>query len=191
MARILVSGITEIDPSKFNSPINREVNDEYDMSYLNKPNGCLWGSTKVYDKWYMSDWLRFVSDEDFYVEKYQKAIGFTLKKKTRICTINTVEDYRNIMKRYSKKKFKDKPLDRFNSLVIDWEALALDYDAFHLTKIAFLRMRLPLNSNLLRDDNGNRLENFYSYDCETWILFNLDCINKGSILNYSTGVKAL
>ena len=79
---------------------------------------------------------------------------------------------------------------KYNRLVINWDKLSKDYDAFHLTEDAFWSMRLPWDPDELTDVDGNYLENFYSYDCETWIIFNLECINEGSILNHSTGLKS-
>lgn len=190
MSRILTAGISEIDLSKFSLPSER-VQDKYDMSYLNKPNGCLWGSTMLHNEEYLSDWLRWVSSENFQIERYRKAISFTLKRKTKVYTIDIPEDYRNLMKRYSKRKYSNEPLSKFNIKVIDWIKLSKDYDAFHLTRKAFWLMRLPYGTDILRDADGGYMENFYSYDCETWIIFNLDCINKGSIFNHNINLKAL
>ena len=184
MRRILVAGITEIDESKFRSATDKIPEGYYDISYLNKPNGCLWGSTMTPNDYYLSDWLRWVSEEEFHVEKYEVgAISFVLKKKARVCEISSVEDYKNLMKKYFKKKYRYKLFDRDNTKIIDWEMLSRDYDAFHLTKKAFLEMRLPWDRDLLKDEDIY-LGDFYSYDCESWILFNLDCINKGSIMNH-------
>lgn len=189
MPRILVAGIDEIDYLKFNTP-DKVVDGKLDVSFMNKPNGCLWGSTMLHNDYYLSDWLRWVLNEGFYPEKYCKGISFTLKKKARICTIDTVEDYRNVARKYSTAKYdKEQLQSRFRKRIIDWKKLSRDYDAFHLTEGAFWKMRLPFDESILKDENGNYLENFYSYDCESWILFNLDCINRGSILNHSISMK--
>ena len=69
MSRILVAGISEIDKSKFCSLSDFNGND-YCCEMFNKPSfGCLWGSTMTPNKEYLSDWLRWVSGEDFYIEK--------------------------------------------------------------------------------------------------------------------------
>lgn len=78
----------------------------------------------------------------------------------------------------------------FKEKVIDWKKLSKDYDAFHLTERAFWEMRLPL-SNILECEDGSELCDFYSYDCESWILFNLDCINWGSVINQDVKIKSL
>lgn len=179
MARILVSGITHIDPLGFLPPSNTR-------SYMNKPGGCLWGSTMTKNDEFLSDWLEWVYIEDFYIGKYKKGISFTLKKKSKICTISSEDDYKNLMRKYDKYKYDNDEvlMKSFKIKVIDWEKLCLDYDAFHITREAICRMRLPLNG--ITDEDGIELDNFYSYDCESWILFNLDCINQGSILNHCT-----
>ena len=65
--RILVAGIDKIDPSKFRKPMNEMKNV---FSVMNKPEGCLWGSTYTPDAAYPSDWIRWVQDECYEVEKY-------------------------------------------------------------------------------------------------------------------------
>lgn len=184
MSRILVAGITCLDKLKFNNPYEK-VSNEIDMSCLNKPNGCLYGSTLLSNQIYPSDWIRWVVSEDFHIDKYKKAISFTLKKKAKIFTIDSPNDYRKLMKDYSANQYKNEPYSRFNRKVINWKLLSNDYDAFHLTEKAFLEMRLPWDIDILKDENGCYMSDFYSYDCETWILFNLDCINEGSILNHT------
>lgn len=176
MSRIFTAGIDEIDPYKFVFSSGR-------MSFLNKPDGCLWGSTMLHSD-YISDWIEWVACSDFHMDKYSRGISYKLKRNARICTVSNLSDYKSIMKKYSRLKYLNEEPSRFNERVIDWDKLSKDYDAFHLTYEAFLLMRLPYNIDMLIDDDGNYLSNFYSYDCETWILFNLDCINMGSVLNH-------
>lgn len=191
MTRILTAGITEIDPLKFRSPSEKVQDDYYDTTYLNKPNGCLWGSTLLHNQEYLSDWLEWVSIENFYIEKYETGISFTLKRKAKVYTIDTVEDYRKIMKNYSRKQFIIDPLNMCKTKVIDWVKLSMDYDAFHLTRNAFRLMRLPYKTDILKDEDGNYMEDFYSYKCESWILFNLDCINMDSVLSHNINLKTV
>lgn len=193
MSRILVAGISEIDLSRFNNPADKLIEEVCIISYLNKPNGCLWGSTMTPNAEFLSDWVRWVWQEDFHIGKYKKGISFTLKKKSRICTIDTPEDYKNMMKTYSKLMYTEGEYrnSSVNRRIIDFKKLANDYDAFHLTESAFWEMRFPLfrRGDWYRDEEGIEFGDFYSYDCETWILFNLDCINKGSILNHTISMN--
>ena len=185
MGRILVAGISEIDPNKFNSPHIKTSTK--DFTYLNKPNGCLWGSTFLPNGHYPSDWIRWVCGENFHVDSYKEAISFTLKRNARICTIYTVEDYKNIMKKYS---LINNVYYTLKEKMIDWDKLSHDFDAFHLTESAFWTMRMGSFDDNFVDDEGFQLKDFYSYDCESWILFNLECINKGSILNHNLNITS-
>lgn len=69
---------------------------------------------------------------------------------------------------------------------IDWEALSKEYDAFHLTEDAMLQMRLEV-------PGYRKFVDFYHWDVETYLLFNLDCIDEGSMnyidLNYEREAK--
>ena len=126
------------------------------------------------------------------LDKYSSmAVSFKLSRKAKICTIDTVEDYHRLMQKYAKPKYENSEYSSlFKEKVIDWKKLSKDYDAFHLTERAFWEMRLPL-SNILECEDGSELCDFYSYDCESWILFNLDCINWGSVINQDVKIKSL
>ena len=184
MSRILVAGIDEIDPAKFKPVSDRENNR---MFYMNKPDNCLYGSTYLPDRLYKSGWLEWVALNDFYTDKYRKGISFTLSKKARICNITCLEDYVTIAKKYSVKKYDNNDGFSHPEKVIDFVKLSKDYDCFHITEEAFYRLRLPWNNyeDLLDESDGYYFSDFYSYDCETWIMFNLDCINYGSIINHN------
>lgn len=182
--RILVAGIDEIDPSKFEEPMDEKKNIFFGT--MNKPEGCLWGSTYTPDAAYPSDWIRWVQDECYEVEKYNHGIVFRLNQNARICEIDSVESYREMMKTFKitlDVHSKSEMSWWKNPISVNWAELSKAYDAFHLTEDAFWSMRLPMDDRL--DTDEGILPNFYAYDCETWIIFNLDCINKGSILNLS------
>ena len=173
--RILSIGIKELDENKFN-PCNDSGTE------LNKPpfGTCLYGSTMIKnnDGSVGSDWGRFVQYD--YTSKYfNYGISFTLNKSAKIIEIDNLNDYKNLLSEYVINE------GFFNT--IDFYKLSKDYDAFHVTEKAFWEMRLPI---LMNDEEYDFFYNksnagFYSYDAETWILFNLDCINKGSILNHN------
>lgn len=44
-------------------------------------------------------------------------------------------------------------------------------------------MRLPFEQLYTRNTH-KLMADFYDYDCETWIIFNYDVINQGSIMNH-------
>ena len=199
--RILSAGITELDPEKFN------LNSNEKAFFLNKPSGYLYASTMfTVDGNISSDWIEWVKCEDFHKDKYKNTISYTLQKKSKIFTVDGISDYTDLLKRYGKVK---QLAENHYILYIDFPKLAQDYDAFHLTLDAFYKLRMfrfyfeqidfQIQKIFLRiarlhckDSETKsrinrislRVEDFHSYDCETWIIFNLDCIHKGSIMNH-------
>ena len=164
------------------TPNNNMFGDEW---VFNKPDGCLWGSTYTPDDDCPSNWVYWCVGERFHVDKCTFGISFELKANTRICEIRNTEDYKKMMKIYGKSRFSasDNAPKWGNVMAIDWAKLAKDYDTFHITEDAFYELRLPMDDRL-EVENGY-LANFYSYDCESWIMFNLDCINYESIQNHT------
>ena len=173
--RILTAGISVLEKEKFKDA-------SYDVDYfLNKPRGFIWGSTLVKrDGKAYSDWIRFVENEGFHPKKYNNGISYTLHKNAKICTISCEEDYIDLMDNYSIGYENDVP----NKVYIDFKKLSEDYDAFHLTEDAFCVMRL-MYFDLFTRTTHKIMADFYSYDCETWIIFNYNIINQGSIMNHN------
>lgn len=173
--RILTAGISVLEKEKFKD-------SSYDADYfLNKPRGFIWGSTLIKrDGKAYSDWARFVENEQFHPKKYTNGISYTLHKKAKICTISCEEDYLDLMDNYSI-EYKNYIPDK---VYIDFKKLSKDYDAFHLTEDAYYRMRIIYPPIYRRNIPHRMLADFYSYDCETWIIFNYDIINQGSIMNH-------
>lgn len=176
--KIITMGIDSIDKSKFRT--DGEI-------FLNKPRFGLWGSSRKQigynKKW--SGWLDFVAGENFYSDKYHKGIMYNLHKNAKVYEIYNYEDYINMLDNYGYIDYSS----IYPEMYIDWNKFAKDYDAFHITEDAFYELRF-LYCHVV-DDNGNeiRIKDFYSYDCETWIIFNLDCINQGSIVNISVHLE--
>jgi len=122
-------------------------------------------------------WLNWCISAEYRPDRYYKGISYTLHKKAKVYTVNSYRDYMNLLSKY-------KRIDRvFDKVGIDFDKLKLDYDAFHLTEEGFYELRLLFNEYRTEEGKTYYIDNFYSYDCETWIIFNLDCINKGSIQN--------
>ena len=188
MSRILTAGINQISESLFN-PVDYVREGYLDMFCMNKPNGCLWGSTYTPNEMNPSDWIDWISVEDFHTDKYKFGITYKLSRKAKVCTVDSYESYAKLMETYGLSRYPEE-LHKggiLSELVIDWNKLSKDFDAFHITRDAFWELRLPFED--LVDTLGRRIANFYSYDCESWIIFNLDCINKGSIQNISIDTK--
>ena len=178
MQRILTTGIREIDSNKFT-----ECTANNDIT--NKPEfgQCLYGSTliKSTNGSVCSDWSYFTQN-DYTAKFFNYGISYKLHKSSKIAEIDTFDDYKKLIEKYPYT-----PGDGFKT-ALNFVDLSKDYDAFHLTEEAFWKMRLPGFMSTEEEweffyEKHNA--DFYSYDAETWILFNLDCINKGSILNHN------
>ena len=167
--RILAAGISEL---------NREKLKTNGKIMLNKSFYGLYGSTVTYlDGKLWSSWLDFVVNNDYCVNRYTEGeITYTLHKNAKIYTIDNEDDYLNLLKDYS--------FMEYDTKYIDWNKFENDYDAFHLTLNGFWDLRLF--RDYLDSINYNfRVGDFYSYESETWIIFNFDCINLGSVRNVS------
>lgn len=174
MVRILHMGTKELD---LNRPVNVFNTD------LNKPNfgsGCLYGSTlvRLSGDIIRSSWKDFV-DGDYKEKDVNYGISFKLNRNSKILEIANLSDYIEVMKNY---KCKHEYRDEY---CLDFKKISKDYDAFHLTLEAFWSMRLPYYGEVYEKMNELKYSDFYSYDAETWIIFNLDAINRGSILNHN------
>ena len=171
--RIATMGIETIDPEKFQN--NGDT-------FLNKPRFGLYGSTLIKENSNLrTGWLDFIfGDWQEKSKKYSKGISYTLHKKSKIFTIDSIEDYIELLEKYNERIH---AYDNRYRISIDWNEFARDYDAFHLTEDAFWELRMIYTEQNNEDGTVDRLEDFYSYDCETWIIFNLDCINMGSVYN--------
>lgn len=179
--RILVMGIDEIDESKFH-PCNDSG------TVMNKPpvGTCLYGSTmfKPDSSHVCSEWTEFTQFD--YTDKYfTNGISFKLKRNVKIIEIDDVEDYRKVLQQYPY----EYRAGCYAKTQIDFYKMSLDYDAFHLTSRANEKMRLPCPGEMPEADLDlfykDNVDSFYTYDAETWILFNIDCIDQGSILNHN------
>ena len=126
---------------------------------INLPNGCT------------SDWKRWTNTNDLLDFSY--GISYTLHKKAKILEIGSVYDYVKAMNIY-----KHLPYENSLTYSLNFSRISKDFDAFHLTRDVFLELRLKL----VRCEDI-LFEDFYSYDAESWIIFNPDCINYGSVIN--------
>lgn len=173
MSKIITTGIKSISKSKFERAVNG------DMIVVNKPNGCLWGSTynENPEDEFISSWATYCICDDYKakIDSLSYGIIYELKDSAKIFEIDSLEDYENLMEKYSMPYHSRMMGTR---LVIDWEKLAKDYDGFHISDgaVYFLRLNVPGH-----DDYAN----FYSWDCESYCLFNLDCINMESVVQYN------
>lgn len=169
--KIATLGIDKIDIDKFHST------GEFAPDY-NRPGFGMFGSTLIEkDSRLTTDWLEFVRKIQYDIERYEYGYSYELKETAKILIINTEKDYVDLLNskyRLMTKMYKDKTL-----LSIDWNLVSQDYDALHLTKQGFQLLRSLSSIFLL--DKDICVADFSAYDCETWVLFNLDCIDEDTI----------
>lgn len=133
--------------------------------------GGLWGSPYKANEKYPSDWVNFI--DNGLSKKFKKFVGVTYKLKSnlKILEINTLDDYLEALNNYGYIPFKK----LCKKLMLNFEAISKDYDAFHLTENASMELRF------LFGDLQAIAVDFYHYDVESYILFSLDCIDMDSV----------
>lgn len=159
--KFLTVGINDIKEQLF-QPIKN-------IEYSNKPSGGLWSSPYNEDSEYKSDWLRFCIQEDFSTDKINHGVLFTLKKDSRICVINSMEDLEKIYQLYKGNGIEE---SLFLQKTLNFEKLASDYDAIYLTDEGQWETRFP------RDGMLGKGINLYGWDVETLLVLNFYCIKK-------------
>lgn len=170
--RILCCGIKKLERSKFKTNY---------VNFLNKiRDGGLFGSTfePNYEllETYPSDWFRYcienfshsrifddTNERNSFFCKY--GVSFRLKKKARILDIQTYQDYKNIPEKFFTYGY-------FGIVELDFSKIRKEYDCFHLSEEAFWNLRDKYDF-----PESSDLQDFNSYDAETWIILNFDCIN--------------
>lgn len=131
---------------------------------MNKPYGGLWTST--YNPEYGSDWIRWCIGNDFSTH----FDGFILypKQDTRILTIDSLEDLKNIFSEYG---LKNELLFPFSEC-LDFEAISKDYDGVNLTENGQWETRFSFPHTL------------YGWDCESTVWTNW-CFTKVEKFKYN------
>jgi hypothetical protein len=141
------------------------------MSIINKPYGGLW-SSPIDSKW---GWKNWCESEDFRVDTLWRYTIFKLKPDTKILIIDSLLDFIHVWEKYS--------IPRRNDLITTWvlsfEKIQEDgYKGVYLTESG--------NSECHRTYFGTCDGDLNAWDCESMILFDLDCIE---ILEYTEEEK--
>ena len=182
---ILTLGIDSFDRDKFEVPHNSERSQ-----FLNKPVGGLWGSTFTPDRNYVSDWARFVFENDFNIFMNNYGIGYELKLGARVLNVKTHADFVRLLKDVGCSLLQGCNLIcSKNKRFIDWDKIVKLYDAVYFSREAVMSCRFIMNKEQL--DNGEvfTVSNLYSYDCESWVVCNPDVIDMKSICKIEIGNK--
>lgn len=172
MDKIVTYGINKIDKDQFKSISNAEPFD-----HRNKPYGGLWGSIYTPNNGiFMSDWVRFVYYDLPIKRRSRYYVTYKLKSDAKLFTLDTLDDYLGMIDKY----LYIPDSDFYDKFLINFEKLSEDYDAIHVTEKAVTEMRMFLFNEIT-----TVLTDFYHYDVDSYILFNLDCIDKKSIKSYT------
>lgn len=166
MNKLLTFGIDHLDEELF-----KPVSNYTDYDCRNKPMGGLWASSYKPDNHYPSEWVEFIDTGLSDKFKVFTGITYQLKPGIKILKIDTANDYFDALDKYGIIPFPN--ID--TKLQLDFESMSKDYDAFHLTSDGAYLLRF------LSGEAYHLARDFYSYDVESYILFNLDCIDKDSI----------
>lgn len=163
--KILTTGIVKLEKDKFKNITNDKE------CILNKPlSGGFWGSTYLEnylkDKSFPSSWYKFAIHSGL-GKNIKDAVIYSLTKSAKIYELDSVEKYDYLKENYSTTNTRYKEF-----ISVDWEKLSKDYDAFHLSLDMFYE---------LRKFKYYRNMDFYSWDCESYLIFNFDCIDQESI----------
>lgn len=150
----------------------KPVNAKNALQFLFKPSGATWTSSYIKEGAVASDWVRWCFNEQPDWLEGKIGVLFEASPDAYIYEIDGKESYFDLLKKYPlvtveklnqayRDIYRDQPMtDKLASFWFDWEAIAKDYDAVHLTQKAFWQLRMePLCMTI------------YAADCEcTWWL---------------------
>ena len=103
-----------------------------------------------------------------------RGIVYSLKDDARILDILTIDQFFEKLAKYYtiEIEFKDHHDEKY--VTCDWEAVTKDYDAI---RISWELVALSkYHSSVFTVDNTIYTD-FSSWDCESWVIFNFDCID--------------
>ena len=150
--------------------------DTLNEKILPKPVGGLWGSFPSSDENYVSEWHEFCVKEEFGLEKLNFATEFSLKENSKVLCLDSEEDLASLALCYPSSTISADMLsylemandynDVFSqSLFIDWDRLAKDYDAVIVTSYISL---WDVPSVVVF--NADAVENFRSVSIDEYLL---------------------
>ncbi len=128
---------TQLHIGTFNPKIS-PIKNRPDM----KPQGGFWTSTYLPEDEFVSDWVRWCSNNQPKWIKDEEAKLIDISSKARIYTIDSYEDMMNLLKDYP---FEHPCLTKTMQTAfayIDWEKVSEKYDGVHLTRKGELATRI-------------------------------------------------
>ena len=163
--KFLTTGRNSLREDMFNKVKNKE--------YINKPEGGIWSSPYTENEEYKSDWLRFCIEEDFNTGNIEIGVLFNIKEDSRVFVIDSMDDLKELYKKYKRNERTGSILCEY---YLDFEKLALDYDAIYLTSEGEWKTRFPERIN-----SGEAIS-LYGWDVETLLILNFYCIDKQEVM---------
>lgn len=146
MLEVIHYGSDQYSTGKFNPVGNREL--------FSKPRGGLWTSpVNSVHSW--KDWCIY---NDFHLDELKKSFTLLINKGARILIINDVTDLINL----PKIDYSNTGMNLFCNYY-DFEKIAEEYDAIHLTARGEVNTRITT------------MDNLYGWDCETVFIMNPKC----------------
>ena len=127
----------------------RKMNPIKNRAWFTKPHGGLWAS-RVNDPHGWKDWCE---TEEFRLDALGSYFLFTLKPEARVLELSHEDQLENLpkLKPYNKN-------DTWSECILDFEKLAMEYDAVEVTNIG--RLYYPL----------------YRWDCNSILVMNPDIV---------------
>lgn len=128
----------------------RKMNPIKNIVWFTKPHGGLWAS-RVGDPQGWKDWCE---TEEFRLNALGSYFLFTLKPEARVLELSHEDQLKNLpkLKPYNKN-------DMWSECILDFEKLAMEYDAVEVTNIG--RLYYPL----------------YGWDCNSILVMNPDIVD--------------
>lgn len=145
--------------------INRESWDEIKNEAFVKPFGGLWASPYIENGKFKSKWHEFCINI-LPNREYNYGVLFNLKKNAKVYTIDTYEDFSNLLKDNKQSTELDKLFNSPRFSFLDFEKLSHKYDAIFLTDKGE------------RETRNFRGPNLNGWDVESLLVLNFDCIDE-------------
>lgn len=133
---------------------------------FNKPMGGLWASPYELDTRYISDWHRFCDESALIDAISNDSISLKLKEMSNIFIIEDQKDLINLVNLVG---IEESIMARSvrSTICPDFEKASMLFDAIYLTKNGLRHTRSPID---------NYKYNLYSWDCESILILNFNCI---------------
>lgn len=180
---ILTLGIMELSKEKFNSHANATKQDIDYYYFLNKPFGSLWGSTFTPSEEFCSDWDRWCTAEQY--EMYVSGVLYTLKESARIYTIDSIEDFIFLLKKYPLFDEMYIHCNGHEKIFLNYSEIIKDFDAIHLTHKGNNETHLIWDRPEIKVQGKTcTISDLNAWDVESWCILNFDVIDLDSCRRY-------